>query len=228
MLHNNLGELHQLFSTFNRVWGAGGDASLSLKTVDGKVSAVLEVQLGPPTALRPGAPEAPQQAAGSWNQQPGQHCRQRRRGPGRQARDAARREAWKKRQQEARSSLRPPPPPPPLPAGDHTPAPGETPAATSAEPVEVPPPPPAPVQTPPPQDSSMSPPASGGISAPAAGYISPVGVIDDLGYETFTCCGMTFINWFGIDQHKKYSHPAFYIPDDRLLPYIADGFFADK
>ena len=114
------------------------------------------------------------------------------------------------------------------PPSDHTPAPGETTAATSIELVEVPPPPPAPVQTPPPQDSSMSPPASGGISAPAAGYISPVGVIDDLGYETFTCCGMTFINWFGIDQHKKYSHPAFYIPDDRLLPYIADGFFADK
>ena len=48
MLHSNAGELHQLFSTFNRVWGAGGDASLSLKTVDGKVSAMLEIQLGPP------------------------------------------------------------------------------------------------------------------------------------------------------------------------------------
>ena len=48
MLHSNLGELHQLYSTFNRVYGAGGYASLSLKTVDGKVSAVLEVQLGPP------------------------------------------------------------------------------------------------------------------------------------------------------------------------------------
>ena len=115
MLHSNAGELHQLFSTFNRVWGAGGDASLSLKTVDGKVSAVLEVQLGPPAALRPGVPEAPQQASGSWNQQPGQHCRRRRRGPGRQARDATRRKAWKKRRQEAQSSLTPPPPPPPPP-----------------------------------------------------------------------------------------------------------------
>ena len=47
MLHSNIGEVHQLLSTFNRVWGAGGEASLSLKTVDGKVSAVLEVQLGP-------------------------------------------------------------------------------------------------------------------------------------------------------------------------------------
>ena len=80
MLHSNSGELHQLFSTFNRVWGAGGDASLSLKTVDGKVSAVLEIQLGPPSAPRPGAPEAQQQAAGNWNQQPGQHRSQRRRG----------------------------------------------------------------------------------------------------------------------------------------------------
>ena len=47
MHHSNIGEVHQLLSTFNRVWGAGGEASLSLKTVDGKVSAVLEVQLGP-------------------------------------------------------------------------------------------------------------------------------------------------------------------------------------
>ena len=111
MLHSNAGELHQLFSTFNRVWGAGGDASLSLKTVDGKVSAVLEIQLGPPSAPRPGAPEAQQQAAGNWNQQPGQHRSQRRRGPGRQARDAARRKAWKNRRQEVQPFLIPPPPP---------------------------------------------------------------------------------------------------------------------
>ena len=100
MLHSNAGELHQLFSTFNRVWGAGGDASLSLKTVDGKVSAVLEIQLGSPADLRPGPPEAQQQAAGGVNQQLGQQHRRRRRGPGRQARDAARREAWRKRRQE--------------------------------------------------------------------------------------------------------------------------------
>ena len=112
MIHSNLGELHQLLSTFSRVWGAGGDASLSLKTVDGKVSAVLEVQLGPPSALRPGAPEAQNQAAGSWTQQPGQHRRRRQRGPGRQGRDAARREAWRMRRQEAQLSLIPPPPPP--------------------------------------------------------------------------------------------------------------------
>ena len=55
MHHSNIGEVHQLLSTYNRVRGAGGEASLSLKTVDGKVSAVLEVQLGSPTSLRPGA-----------------------------------------------------------------------------------------------------------------------------------------------------------------------------
>ena len=121
MLHSNAGELHQLFSTFNRVWGAGGAASLSLKTVDGKVSATLEVQLGPPADLRPGAPVAQQQAAGGVNQQLGHQHRRRQRGPGRQARDAARREAWRKRRQEAQPPLpvlqpQPPPPPPPPPA----------------------------------------------------------------------------------------------------------------
>ena len=115
MLHSNAGELHQLFSTFNRVWGAGGDASLSLKTVDGKVSAVLDVQLGPPSSPRPGAPEAHQQVAGSLRQQPGQRRRRRHRGPGRQARDAARLEAWRKRRLESQQ-LRPPPP------ADETPA----------------------------------------------------------------------------------------------------------
>ena len=118
MLHSNAGELHQLFSTFNRVWGAGGDASLSLKTVDGKVSAMLEIQLGPPADLRPGAPEAQQQAAGDVNHQLGQQHHQRRRGPGRQARDTARRKAWRKRRQEAQLPLpvfQPPPPPPPPP-----------------------------------------------------------------------------------------------------------------
>ena len=64
MLHSNIGEVQQLLSTFNRVWGAGGEASLSLKTVDGKVTAVLEVQLGPPASPRPGAPEVHRQAVG--------------------------------------------------------------------------------------------------------------------------------------------------------------------
>ena len=113
MLHSNAGELHQLFSTFNRVWGAGGEASLSLKTVDGKVSAVLEVQLGLPTSPRPGAPEADQQAAGSLHhQQPGQRRRRcRHRGPGSQARDAARLEAWRKHRLESQQPRQSPPPP---------------------------------------------------------------------------------------------------------------------
>ena len=110
MLHSNIGEVHQLLSTFNRVWGAGGEASLSLKTVDGKVSAVLEVQLGPPASSCPGAPEAHQQAAGYVSQQLGQRCHRRRhRGPGRQARDAARQEAWRKRRLESQPARQLPP-----------------------------------------------------------------------------------------------------------------------
>ena len=111
MIHSNTGELNQLFSTFNRVWGA----SLNLKTVDGKVTALvgalLELQLGHPEDPRPGAkPEAEPVAA----YQP--HAR-RHRGPGRQARDNARRDAWRARRQETLPSPQatPPPPPPPPP-----------------------------------------------------------------------------------------------------------------
>ena len=94
MIHSNTGELNQLFSTFNRVWGAGGNASLNLKTVDGKVTALLELQLGHPEDPRPGAkPEAEPLAA----YQP--HAR-RHRGPGRRARDSARRDALRARRQE--------------------------------------------------------------------------------------------------------------------------------
>ena len=115
-------------STFNRVWGAGGEASLSLTTVDGKVSAVLEVQLGPPTSLRPGAPDAHQQAAGSVPQQLGQHRRLRRhRGPGRQARDATRQEAWRKRRLESQPARQPPPPAVETPADNIVPSPVKSP-----------------------------------------------------------------------------------------------------
>ena len=114
MLHTNVGELHQLISTFNRVWEAGGIASLSLKTVEGKVNAVLDIQLGHPSDPRPGAPEGKPHAAGGDHQQRGQRQRRRHRGPGRQARDNARREAWKKRRQDSQLTLpafQPPPPP---------------------------------------------------------------------------------------------------------------------
>ena len=69
MLLSNSVHHQQLVSTFDRVVGAGGDASLAYKTVGGKVSAVLEVQLGPPSTTHPAAPEAPHQAAGSEKQQ---------------------------------------------------------------------------------------------------------------------------------------------------------------
>ena len=56
MLHINRGELNQLYDTFCRVWAAGGQASLTTSSLAGMVTAKLEVQLGQPTAARPGAP----------------------------------------------------------------------------------------------------------------------------------------------------------------------------
>ena len=109
MIHTNTAELNQLYSTFNRVWGAGGNAVLNLKTEDGKVTATLELQLGHPEDPRPGAkPEAEPAAAYQ------QHAR-RHRGPGRRARDSARRDAWRARRQETLPSPQATPPPPPLP-----------------------------------------------------------------------------------------------------------------
>ena len=81
MLHSDAGELHQLYATFTLVWREGRGASLFLETVDGKVSTVLKVQPGPPSAPRPGAPEAHHQAAGCINHQPGQQRRCHHRGP---------------------------------------------------------------------------------------------------------------------------------------------------
>ena len=107
--------MHQLLSTFNRDWGAGGEASLSLKTVDGKVSAVLEVQLEPPASPRPGAPEARQQAARGV---PQRRHRRRHRGPGRQTRDAARQDAWRRRRLDSQQPRQPPLPAVETPAGD--------------------------------------------------------------------------------------------------------------
>ena len=82
MLHSDAGELHQLYATFTLVWREGRGGSLFLETVDGKVSALLKVQLSPPSAPRPGAPEAHHQAAGCINHQPGQQRRRHHRGPG--------------------------------------------------------------------------------------------------------------------------------------------------
>ena len=107
MLHSDAGELHQLYATFTLVWREGRGASLFLETVDGKVSAVLKVQLSPPSAPRPGAPEAHHQAAGCINHQPGQQRRRHHRGP----EEAARRGTWKKHKQARNPELQPTPPP---------------------------------------------------------------------------------------------------------------------
>ena len=60
MLHTNHGELALLFDTFSRVWGAGGQATLTTRTEGGKLRANLELQLGSPAASRP-QPLHPQQ-----------------------------------------------------------------------------------------------------------------------------------------------------------------------
>jgi hypothetical protein len=109
MDHSSYGELRQLFETFKRVWGSGGQASLHLHTQDGRSRATLNIELGPPADPRPGAPvvggERPGPRHGPQQQQ--QHLqprqqRPRRRGPSARARDAARRTAWLqgKQQQE--------------------------------------------------------------------------------------------------------------------------------
>ena len=56
MQHTNLGELNQLYDTFCRVWAAGGQATLTTTSLEGKVTAKLELELGQPTGTRPGAP----------------------------------------------------------------------------------------------------------------------------------------------------------------------------
>ena len=56
MLHTNRGELQLLFDTFCRVWGAGGQATLTTTTQGGELKANLEIQVGSPSSPRPGAP----------------------------------------------------------------------------------------------------------------------------------------------------------------------------
>ena len=56
MLHTNQAELNQLYGTFCRVWAAGGQATLTTTSLEGIVTAKLEVKLGQPTGARPGAP----------------------------------------------------------------------------------------------------------------------------------------------------------------------------
>ena len=56
MLHTNQAELNQLYGTFCRVWAAGGQATLTTTSLEGIVTAKLEVKLGQSTGARPGAP----------------------------------------------------------------------------------------------------------------------------------------------------------------------------
>ena len=95
MAHSSYGELRQLFETFTRVWGSGGQASLHLPTQDGRSRATLNIELGSPAVPRPGAPVVRGEGPGPSNssQQPRQQ-RPRRRGPAARARDVARCTAW--------------------------------------------------------------------------------------------------------------------------------------
>ena len=49
MLHTNRGELNQLYNTFCHVWAAGGQATLTTSSLDGKLTAKLEIELGEST-----------------------------------------------------------------------------------------------------------------------------------------------------------------------------------
>ena len=108
MEHSNWGEVNCLLNTFTRVWSAGGQASLSLNTLDGQVRAHLTLGLGPPSHPRPGAPEArgpphshPQHPHHPPSPQDQAPRRPRYRGPAARRRDMAQREAWWARRQEA-------------------------------------------------------------------------------------------------------------------------------
>ena len=101
MLHTNRGELCRLFDTFCRVWGAGGDATFTTSTQEGKLRVNLDIQLGSATAACPGAPTLRHQRPSAWTSTAptsasghpgaGQRCRRRRhRGPAAKARSNAR------------------------------------------------------------------------------------------------------------------------------------------
>ena len=109
MAHINYGELRQLFETFTRVWEAGGQTSLHFHTQDGQARAMLEIQLGPPAAPRPGAPDVHGERPGpnhgpQHHQEPVQQ-RSQKRGPSARAPDAARRAAWLKKQEERQQKV---------------------------------------------------------------------------------------------------------------------------
>ena len=99
VLYSNLGEVQLLVDTFYRVWEAGGQASLSTSTRDGKVFAKLDIELGSPSAsgieLPSSQPSSPpkvrsQATAGHPAAASSRRRRRRHRGPAAKARARAR------------------------------------------------------------------------------------------------------------------------------------------
>ena len=95
MLHTYRGELNQLYDTFCRVWAAGGQATLTTTSSEGKVTAKLELELGQPTGARPGAPPRHLRTA-SQHQAPASGAARRpcHRGPAAKAKSRARAAAF--------------------------------------------------------------------------------------------------------------------------------------
>ena len=137
MIHTNHGELFRIFDTFCRVWGAGGQATLTTTTEGRMLKANLDIQLDPPTAACPGAPPLHQQrqtactSTSSSSPTPGhpgaggrRHRRRRRhRGPAAKARSNARAAAHQASLAAAEVGTAPvPSPPPPLPPPPPPPA----------------------------------------------------------------------------------------------------------
>ena len=130
MIHTNHGELIRIFDSYCRVWGAGGQATLTTSTKGGLLTANLDIQLGPPTAACPGAPPPHLQRQTAWTSSsssptptpghPGagsrRHRRRRRhRGPAAKARSNARAASHQASLVAAKVGTAPVPPPPPPP-----------------------------------------------------------------------------------------------------------------
>ena len=129
MIHTNHGELIRIFDTYCRVWGAGGQATLTTSTKRGLLTANLDIQLGPPTAACPGAPPPHLQRQTAWTPSssstpaPGHtgagsrryRRRRRHRGPAAKARSNARAAAHQASLVAAKVGTAPVPPPPPPP-----------------------------------------------------------------------------------------------------------------
>ena len=90
MLHTNHGELALIFDTFCRVWGAGGQATLTTRTEGGKLLANLELQLGFPAASRPQPLHPRQQRSKFASGHPEAAQHRHHRGPAAQAKSRAR------------------------------------------------------------------------------------------------------------------------------------------